>query len=519
MSKLFAVNAFRLCNEMKEKGVRPDLQTYSLLLRSLIWDAWVTEAFAVFEDMMAMGVRPDVGLYNTLMRICRLEDPLVSLSVMDMMKENGVAPNAETYEILIERYIAGNNLERCMEIYAQAESGQAPLNVTTVEKLIVLAAESGYPRLACQMAEHFEARSVRSLNVTTWVKCLISSSDQLYADGVIQCWEKVVDGLNVQPDEGLCLEVLHTAGRHHLPRLAASVISVLKATDVQLKEYHFAPLIQALCGEGLLEEAAMSVNMMQESGIEPTLQTVDPFIEWVRTQHDGIDSLWAVLDHIHSQDGEVHIMVVNALVKAAIDIGEFQRAIGIFQALPQLEISPDRTTFEELLVGCVLLRHRELGDRLLDQMKQLKIAPQPRTYQRLIELCLTQDTYEDAFYYLEEMKSQGMVPPVEVYHAIVRKCVENGDTRYKVAVDEMQECEYELSDDLKYFIQYGTESGAQKPRTHLENEWLALLAKRKEAEATAAAQVETDELLRNIVPTESERQAASEPKAAAAASS
>ncbi|TFK53684.1 hypothetical protein OE88DRAFT_1711564 [Heliocybe sulcata] len=510
MAKLGAVNAVHLCREMKERGIKPDLQLYSLLLRSLAQEPFVVEAFAIFEDMKALGIHPDVGVYNTLIRTCRLEDPLVSLSIMDMMTEDRVPPNAETYELLMERYIASDNLERCMEIYAQAESGQAPLNIASVEKLIGLAAETYYPRLACQMAEYFEARAVRSLNVSTWVKCLISSADQLYAEGVSQCWEKLVDHLNLQPDEGLCIAVLHTAGRHGLPRLATSVISALKANNIDLREYHFAPLIQALCGEGLLEEAVLSINMMYEDGIEPTLQTVGPFMEWVHTNHDGIDRLWAVLDTVRSQNTPVHVMVINALIKASVDMGELQRAIGIFGALPQLDISPDLTTFEELLAGCVLLRHRELCNRLLDHMQQLQIKPRARTYQLLIELYLTQDTYEDAFFYLEEMKGQGMIPPVEVYNAIIRKCMQNGDTRHKIAVEDMRECGYTVSQEVQYLINHGTDgSPPEKPRTHLENEWLALLAKGKEAEVIAAAQFETDELLRNIVPTESERKAAS----------
>ncbi|EPQ56972.1 hypothetical protein GLOTRDRAFT_127356 [Gloeophyllum trabeum ATCC 11539] len=502
-----AANAFRLCGDMKERGVMPNLQTYELLLRSLVNEAWVVEAFAVFEDMLALGIRPSVDTYNTLMRINRLEDPLVSLHILDMLKDAGLAPDTETYGILIDRYLTANNIEMCLELYAQAEAQGVPLNVAIEEKLIRVAADLGFPRLACQLAEQFEARSVRSLDIVTWMKCLTSSSGQLYVDGVAQCWERVVDRLNVLPDEGLCVEVLHTAGRSHLPELAASVIRTLKSLGATLREYHFAPLVEALCGAQRIKEAVLTIELMRENNVEPTLQTIDPLSQWARGTLDGIDVMWTALDELHEEGKTVDVMVVNALIKAAVELGELQRAVGVFQAMPSLGIKPDRTTFEELLAGCIVLRHRELGDRLLAQMKELHIKPKARTYTRLIELCLTQETYEDAFFYLEEMKAQGIKPGVEVYNAIVRKCVENNDSRYKIALEEMKECGYEVSRQLQRFISSGGQvHEGQRARTHLENEWLALLAKRKEAEAIAAAQVETDELLRQVVPPLEEEQ-------------
>ena len=53
-------------------------------------------------------------------------------------------------------------------------------------------------------------------------------------DGVLRLWPKVVNDLKVTPDEGVCLEVLHTAGRHGLPELATDALHHLQAIEVSL---------------------------------------------------------------------------------------------------------------------------------------------------------------------------------------------------------------------------------------------------------------------------------------------
>ena len=121
-----------------------------------------------------------------------------------------------------------------------------------------------------------------------------------------------------------------------------------------------------------------------------------------------------------------------------------------------ISVSPHQGgTFNILLTACIAAEHRELGDRLLTEMREAKIKPDAGTYERLVVLCLTQPTYEDAFFYLEDMKGANIVPPQSVYEAIIRRCVSVGDSRYKLAVAEMLEHGYEMPAKLKAFIDSG----------------------------------------------------------------
>ena len=269
--------------------------------------------------------------------------------------------------------------------------------------------------------------------------------------------------LNVTPDEGLCLEVLHTAGRYGLSDLATDVIRVLRNLGADWQEYHFAPLIEALCNAGKLKDAFGTLDLMRSSNIFPTAITTQSIYDFLKRDIDRVDSAWKLLDKLRSEGKTIDRTAINAIIRAAVSLSDLQRAVGAYKAFPDYKCAPDIDTFNTLLSGCIAASHRELGDRLLLDLKELGIRPDATTYERIILLCLTQVTYEDAFFYLEEMKAQKFVPPREVYIAIVRSCVAAGDSRYALALDEMRQCGYTVPNSLHKFI--ASEGRESQPRS------------------------------------------------------
>ena len=263
------------------------------------------------------------------------------------------------------------------------------------------------------------------------------------------------------PDEGLCLDVLHACGRNGLPALASEVLSLLTEQKVQLGEHHFSPLMEALCHCALIKDAFLVIMRMDAVGITPTKETTYPIFKYII---EDAERLEMACDHLESLQLEVktpfHIAAFNCLIQASISLGDLQRAIGLYSSLPGFKVKPNVRTYNLLLGGCIATTHRELGDKLLLEMKEARVHPNARTYERLIVLCLTQTNYEDAFFYLEEMKEQKIIPSLNIYESLIRKCVKMGDTRYKLAVEELKECGYQVDKPLQAFIDTGGESEA-----------------------------------------------------------
>ncbi|KIK44881.1 hypothetical protein CY34DRAFT_10750 [Suillus luteus UH-Slu-Lm8-n1] len=465
---------------MKKEGVEPDIIIYNNLLACLAEDCHVLEAWAVVEDMSSMGIAPDRNTFHHLIHASRQLQSTAIWDIIDKMEAENIRPNEQTFFLMIQRHTTDKrNLEFILQCMYEMGSRGLVIELTIAQDVIGLAAELGFPRLALDLAENFEATSVRRLSPETWMRCLASSAEALYVcgifimyrfhltydwktEGVQRCWEQVVGVLNVTPDEGLCLDVLHTAGRHGLSDLATDVIRVLRNLGADWQEHHFAPLVEALCKAGNLKDAFGTLDLMRSSNIFPTTITAQPIYDFLKQDIDKVDGAWELLDKLRNEGKTIDRTAINAIIRAAISLSDLQRAVGAYKAFPDYKCVPDIDTFNTLLSGCIVASHRELGNKLLLDLKELGIKPDATTYERIIILCLTQATYEDAFFYLEEMKAQKFVPPRSVYDAVIRTCIAASDSRYTLALDELKQCGYTVSKNLQTFIDSGGQESMRR---------------------------------------------------------
>lgn len=217
-------------------------------------------------------------------------------------------------------------------------------------------------------------------------------------------------------------------------------------------EHHFAPLVEALCKDGKLKEALYTLDVMRKQCINPTSETVRPFTDFLQQDVDRVDGVWQVLDQWRREGNSVDPLVLNSIIQASVFLNDLQRAVGAYKSYSNYDCKPNVETFNSLLSGCVAATHRELGDKLLLDLKQASVKPNAKTYEHIILLCLTQPTYDDAFFYLEEMKTQKFVPSARVYTAVIQVCVAARDSRYSIALAEMHQCGYVLSPSLRRFL-------------------------------------------------------------------
>jgi pentatricopeptide repeat protein len=102
-----------------------------------------------------------------------------------MMEDAGIEHTEGTYELLIRRYITDSNLEMAFKLLVEMEGRGLTPTLKTAEGVITLAAMRRMPRLALELAENFEASSVRRLGMHVWVSCLLSSSECFYVGATL----------------------------------------------------------------------------------------------------------------------------------------------------------------------------------------------------------------------------------------------------------------------------------------------------------------------------------------------
>ena len=102
----------------------------------------------------------------------------------------------------------------------------------------------------------------------------------------MRAWHKVVHELNVTPDEGLCILVLNTAGRHGKSPLALDALRILERMGVTWQEHHFAPVVEALCKEKNVKDALAILDLMRTHNIVPLAETTIPISNAIATDAD-----------------------------------------------------------------------------------------------------------------------------------------------------------------------------------------------------------------------------------------
>lgn len=110
----------------------------------------------------------------------RFEDSSHMWLVIDKMSALSLTPDSSTYAGIISRYIASRNLEMALQFTFDMNSRGIAPDTYTAQNLIKLAAETGFPRLALDLARAFEESGIHRLDHEVWVQCLASSARALY---------------------------------------------------------------------------------------------------------------------------------------------------------------------------------------------------------------------------------------------------------------------------------------------------------------------------------------------------
>uniref|UniRef100_A0A0G4FYQ4 PROP1-like PPR domain-containing protein n=1 Tax=Chromera velia CCMP2878 TaxID=1169474 RepID=A0A0G4FYQ4_9ALVE len=122
----------RVFEEMKGRGLRPDVYVYSaviaLLSRLKGGDRWRV-ALGIFEEMKKGGVKPDLVTYNSLIAVLASEARAShwwrALDVYREMQQQGVEPNAATFRLLcnaLEKVEGGARWQEAASVYEEMKA-------------------------------------------------------------------------------------------------------------------------------------------------------------------------------------------------------------------------------------------------------------------------------------------------------------------------------------------------------------------------------------------------------------
>lgn len=334
-----------------------------------------------------------------------------------------------------------------------------------------------------------------------WMSILRACAEGGYLPGVELAWSKaVVQGLQT-PDDGLlqlilalsakegCVQMARNCLAHIDPSYAQPSSSPTEASSSQrpssgldLQEWHLAPLFEAQCSARDYEGAMNTLSGLFRRGFAITNRSTSRISTSIFPHKSALQlAVQALTKTAADKAIGTHIDIVNAVISAAVWLGDLAQALEIYRALPTYQviprdpanvkggnrspnkITPTRDTFNVLLSGCIDIADYETGVVMLKDLNALKLKPNEVTFERMIMLCLTQKNYEDAFGFIEEAKERDIVPSRKSYEALARKCFAQDDHRWELVLSNMSDQGYRPSSAL--LCEFDLEPDAFRPKS------------------------------------------------------
>ncbi|TKY86579.1 hypothetical protein EX895_004728 [Sporisorium graminicola] len=435
---------------------------------------------------------------------------------------------ATTFAHVVDCACQDHNLEYALLLLSTCYRLQLSLPHDTLSRLISLCLHCGEFRAALELADLMEQGGLvyrdsssgshtgldrsntlrsearggqvsRRLPPSMWMAVLRSCAEGGYLPGVELAWSKAVTQGLQSPDDGLLQLILALAAKEGSAQMAqvclrhidptfdvsdtASASFRLTCTGepgsarrvsasskrIEVQEWHLAPLFEAQCSAHDYPGAMRTLRAYHARGYHITDRTTSRISTSIYPDRAALQLARDALTHA-ATDAAVgtHPSIVNAVLSAAVWLGDLSQALEIYHAMPTYHtfaasstsggqssarhardrVSPDLATFNALLSGCIDAADYHTGVDLLRDLNALQIRPDVVTFERMVILCLTQPTYDDAFGLIQEAKHKHILPSRKSYEALVRKCFREHDHRWQTVLADMSDQGYRPSPRL-----------------------------------------------------------------------
>lgn len=163
---------------MENFGVKPDVQTFGLIMNAWCSTGLIDEAKAVLLRMKEYDLQPDVMAYSILVKgYSRQGRPEEGEAFLNIMIDENLKPNVITYTTVISGYCSLAQMDDAMRVLQEMRSRSVFPNMQTFRTLIWGFKEARWPRRAEEILEY-----IRKAGFTPDLECI-----ELVAD----CWRSI----------------------------------------------------------------------------------------------------------------------------------------------------------------------------------------------------------------------------------------------------------------------------------------------------------------------------------------
>lgn len=216
---------------------------------------------------------------------------------------------------------------------------------------------------------------------------------------------------------------------------------------------HFTSLLYGWCRAGKLDEAKFILVQMREAGFEPDIVVYNTLLAGFAAA-DKMEDSYALLSEMRRKGCEPNVISYTTLIQALCTRESLDDAMRVFVEMRRRGCAPDVVTYNTLISGFCKSGRLHRAYEFLDAMDTMRMhgcVPNPSTYFPIFVAHELKEDLDKCFELMSRMSKAGCLLDLCIYNVVIRLACKLGES--KRAVDIWNEMEASgLSPGLDTFV-------------------------------------------------------------------
>lgn len=321
--------AYRLFDEMKERGIKPDRTIFIKLIDVCALKAEKARAYSFFEEASETGITRDTDLYNAYMNVLAEScDPMVLEIFNDLRHDRlrlSIKPNQDSFNLMLKAAHKMNNVAQAMLTYKEMCDPSCVVAPDTVSYgiLMDLCAQNKDVARAAELIKDMKRRRVPpTINTySRFMNVFVQADDH----GVVDVFEDI---------------------KKHGPPPNLEAYTTLLDFYYRNRDDHILALF----------------DDMKKAGVDPDLHSYNIMLKYAAVQGNQQRS-FKYLEELKMRGLNADIETYNALIAVFAPTGS-DFIFKVFEEMAECHIAPDHNTL------AILLKHEEGRKKLSQAVEQ-----------------------------------------------------------------------------------------------------------------------------------------------------
>ncbi|KAI1107584.1 hypothetical protein F4804DRAFT_164293 [Jackrogersella minutella] len=431
---------------VKERKEKPNAMLYESLIKANVdkYHGSAEVAGRLLREMQKLRITTTPQIYQSLLEVTAVHpDYVLRNTVLYEMRNRWFLPTTDDTINITIGLLRDNQYELALEKLEELQKDPTLVPTWLYEVFLYTFAELGFHEETLSILKHrlkitnFTNEPL-SLNASLFLLDVFSR-DAFY-DGVKYIWDRSVSPGNLNPPDGVVMNILNAASNHADASLAISAIQMLSSRGRKLELHHYEPLIDIHTRQKDLQKAFTNLCIMAKAGLRPDLSSTRSIFRILRESSAETDNALLILNELRSKY-RVPSAAFNVVLEATEIHGGFKAALDLYRSIRQFcADGPDLETYHILLSHCTM---RKSMNFLFAEMKAFSIELTQVTYNHLIRISCMQDSHEQAFRFLEKMRTSKTAGLPNDWWlskdsalALIRRCIQAEDIRVQGIIEE-----------------------------------------------------------------------------------